>query len=128
MKTTLNLPKELITSIDLMNTLNGGTSEAMVRLKQFPAYRQIMVSVPGVPFENVKMEINNNQLMIYYLTGIISQGKEVQFPRILYNKNIPYFVDAANITAQEEGTALVLHLPYNDLSNGYHRDIQASRE
>jgi HSP20 family molecular chaperone IbpA len=110
-----------------MNTLNGGTTEPMVRLKQFSSHRQITVRVPGVSFENMKMEINNNQLMVYYLTGIVSQEKEVQFPRILYNKSIPYFVDAKNITAQEEGDALVLHLPYNDLSNGYHRDIPLSR-
>ncbi len=110
-----------------MNTLNGGTSEAVVRLKQFSSYRQITVHVPGVSFEKVKMEINNNQLMIYYLTGIVSQGKEVQFPRVLYNKSIPYFVDAANITAEEAGRDLILNLPYNDLHNGYHRDIELSR-
>ncbi len=127
MKANLNIPKELLTSIDLMNTLNGGTSEPVVRLKQFSTHREIKVTIPGVPLEHIKMEINNHQLMIYYLTEIVSQDVQVQFPRMLYNKGIPYFVDAEHITAEEEGQTLVLHLPFNDLANGYHRDIPLSR-
>jgi len=127
MKPRLVIPKELITSIDLMNTLNGGTTEPLVHMKQFSTHRRITVSIPGVSLENVKMEINNHQLMIYYLTGIVSQEEEVRFPRVLYNKSIPYFVDADKITAEEEGNVLVLNLPFNDLANGYHRDIPFSK-
>ncbi len=123
MKTALNLPQELITSIDLMNTLNGGTSEPMVKLKQFPSHRQITIHIAGVPLENVKMEINKNKLMIYYFTTIVSQGKEVQFPRVLYHKDIPYFVQAGNISAKEEGASVILNLPFNDLANGDPREV-----
>ena len=128
MKTTLKLPKELITSIDMMNTLNGGTSEPFVRLQKFPTYHQITLRVPGIDVDNIKVEIDNNQLMIYYLIPMLSQAKEMKFPRVLYNKDIPYYVDVHKIAASEEETTLVVHLPFNELADGYHRDISLSQE
>jgi len=128
MKSTLNLPQELITSIDMMNTLNGGISEPFVRVKKFQTHHQITLRIPGIDAENIKIEINNNQLMVYYLIPISSQSKELRFPRILYNKDIPYFVDVHKIVATEEETSLIVHLPFNELANGYHRDISLSQE
>ena len=127
MKATLNLPEELITGIDVTNTLNGGTSELSVRLEHFPTFRKITLRIPGIDAESVKIEINNNQLMIYYFTSLMSQGKEVKFPKVLYNKSIPYFVDTQNITASQEEKSLVVRLPFNELADGYHRDIPVSQ-
>ena len=128
MKSTLNLPQELITSIDMMNTLNGGTSEPFTHLKKFQAYHEITVRVPGIDAEDIKIEINNNQLMIYYMIPMKSQGKKLTFPRILYNKDIPYFVDVHKIVASEEEPSLIVHMPFNELANGYHRDISLPHE
>ncbi|NOT74460.1 MAG: hypothetical protein HOP08_05985 [Cyclobacteriaceae bacterium] len=111
-----------------MNTLNGGTSEPLVRLQKFPTYHEVKIRVPGIDVENIKVEIDNNQLMIYYLIPIKSKVKSIKFPRILYNKEIPYYVDVHNIVANEEETSLVVHLPFNELSNGYHRDISLTGE
>ena len=110
----------------MLNTLNGGTSQPIINLKQYPTYRQIKIRVPGVKLDNVKIEINNNQLMIYYLVTVISQEKEIPLPKGLYNKSIPYFVDVHNIKATQEADALVVRLPFNELYNGYHRDIPIS--
>ena len=126
MKSVLNLPQELMTSIDVTNTLNGGMSEPFLRLEQFPAFRQITVRVPGIDGENIKIEINNNQLMIYYFTPMLSLGKEIKFPRVLYNKSIPYFVNVDHIAATHHEKSLVVRLPFNELANGYHRDISVS--
>ncbi len=126
MKSVLNLSQELITGIDVTNTLNGGTSEPFIKLEQFPTFRQITFRVPGIDGENVKIEISNNQLMIYYFTPMLSMGKEIKFPRVLYNKSIPYFVDVNNIAATHDERSLVVRLPFNELANGYHRDITIS--
>jgi HSP20 family molecular chaperone IbpA len=123
MKTAIKFPQELMTSIDMMNTLNGGTSQPMVRLQKFQTHHQILIRVPGIMPENVKIEVNNNQLMIYYFTPILSQEKELKFPRVLYNDTIPYFVDVNTIGATEEDSTLVVKLPFNEFSDGYHRDI-----
>ena len=123
MKTVLNLPEELITSIDVTNTLNGGTSEPIVKLEKFPAYHQIVFRIPGIDGENIKIEINNNQLMIYYFTPMMSLGKELKFPKVVYNKSIHYFVDVENISVSQEGKSMVVRLPFNELADGYHRDL-----
>ena len=128
MRTTLNLPEELMRSIDMMNTLNGGTSEPFTQLRKFQTYHEITVRVPGINAEDIKIEINNNQLMVYYLIPIKSQGKKLTFPRVLYNKDIPYFVDVHKIVASEEHSSLIIHLPFNELANGYHRDISLPNE
>ncbi len=126
MKATLTFPQELITGIDVANTLNGGTSEPFVRLEHFPTFRKITLRVPGIDAENIKIEVNNNQLMIYYFTHLVSQRKDLKFPKVIYNKSIPYFVDISKIVAEQEENGLVVRLQFNELANGYHRDISPS--
>ena len=123
----LDIPQELITSIDMLNTMNGGRSQPIVKLKHFSTHRQINIRVPGIALESLKIEINNNRLMIYYLTRIVSQEREISLPKGLYNKSIPYFVDMKSIKATQEEDSLVVRLPFNELYNGYHRDIPLSQ-
>ncbi len=125
MSTKLNLPQELITGIDVVNTLNGGTSEPEILKEKFATHHRITVNVPGIGVENIKIEINNNELIIYYFISLRSQGKDLKYPRMIYKKAIPYFVDIVNIAATEEGNAMVVHMPFNELANGYHRDVSA---
>lgn len=127
MKTRLTFPQDLITGIDVMNTLNGGMSEPVVKVKHFPTHRQITVHIPGIDVAQVKIEINNNHLMIYYITTLFSQNQELRVPKVLYNKRIPYFVDSNNITAAEEDNLLVIRLPFNELADGHHRDVTVKR-
>ena len=127
MKTTLNLPEDLITGIDITNTLNGGTSQPSVRVENFATFRKIILRVPGIDPDNVRIEINNNQLMIYYFTALVSLDKELKFPKVLYNKSIPYFVDTKKIAASREENSFVVRLPFNELADGYHRDIPLSQ-
>jgi len=44
-------------------------------------------------------------------------------PKVVYNKPIPYFVDAARISATYEHGFLIVTLPYNEMAEGYHRKI-----
>lgn len=119
----LNLPQEIITSIDVLNTLNGGTTEPVIKLRKLESCQEIFVRVPGLPLTQIKIEIKNNQLVIYYLMPVITEGKGIQFTKYLYTAAIPYFVDAKNITATEEGEAMVVSMPFNDFSKGYYRDL-----
>ncbi|HWA33854.1 MAG TPA: Hsp20/alpha crystallin family protein [Cyclobacteriaceae bacterium] len=126
MDTKLNLPQELITGIDVVNTLNGGISEPDILKEKFADHHRITVKVPGIKAENIKIEINNNDLMIYYFISIQSQGKDLKYPRMIYKRSIPYFVDIVNIAATEENNAMIVHMPFNELANGYHRDVSAA--
>jgi HSP20 family molecular chaperone IbpA len=114
---------EMLQSIDIANTLQGGVSEPIVKLSQHQDYRQIELKVPGMLEENMHVKISNNQLMVYFERTIETQGTVISVPFIVYNKPIPYFIDAENIRAQYNKGVLTVKLPFNELANGYHRDI-----
>ena len=114
----------LITSVDVMNTLNGGRTEPVVKLTQFTNSREVRVKVPGIDPEKIEVEITENRVVIFYMISVKSAGKEVAIPYSVYNKQQPYFVDVSKIGAQIEDGELVVTLPYNQLANGYHRRVK----
>lgn len=118
----------LLSSIDAMNTMNGGIIEPRLRVYKLPSRRVIEMSVPGVPQNLIKADINNNVLNIYHLLEFESDDKRLHIPRIVYSKQIPYYVDTKKITASFDKDTLKVQLPFNELANGYHRDILATEE
>jgi HSP20 family molecular chaperone IbpA len=123
MRSNRLISDELIQRIDITNTLNGGVTEPLLRLSQHQDYRQIELKVPGIAEENMHIKINNNQLVVYFDRTVKSRNETIYVPHIVYNKAIPYFIDAKNIRAQYINDVLTIQLPYNELANGYHRDI-----
>ena len=114
----------LITSVDVMNTLNGGRTEPAVKLSQFTNSREVRVKVPGIDPEKIEVEIHENTVSIFYMINVATAGKEVAIPYSVYNKQQPYFIDVSKIVAQIEEDELVVTLPYNQLANGYHRRVK----
>lgn len=114
---------DLITSIDVLNTLNGGVSEPQLNLQHHEDYREIRLRVPGISLDDVRVEIHNNNLSIFYLINITSSDRLIPLPRFVYNRNVPYYIDINKINARLEEEELIVNLPYNRLANGYHKDI-----
>ena len=114
---------DLITSIDVLNTLNGGVSEPQLNLQHHEDYREIRLRVPGISLDEVRVEIHNNNLSIFYLINITSSSRLIPLPRFVYNRNVPYYIDINKINARLEEEELIVNLPYNRLANGYHKDI-----
>lgn len=119
--------EELLTSIDVLNTLHGGVSEPFVSISENRTNREIRVRVPGIEKERLNTEIHNNELTLYYTIPVDSTGKVVKMPRVIYSQPIPYFVRVSGIHATFEEKDLVVHLPFNELYNGYHRKVQAEK-
>jgi HSP20 family molecular chaperone IbpA len=115
--------KDLITGINILNTLYGGSIEPSMKILQFPEYRQVEVKAPGVGEESMHVKINNNKLVIFYELKIESQGNMISVPQIVYNKAIPFFVNTDKISAEYIDGVLVVQLPYNELANGSLRDV-----
>jgi HSP20 family molecular chaperone IbpA len=124
MKKNIIISNDLITGIDILNTLNGGTIEPAIKLSQFAAYRQIDVKAPSIDEEGLHVKIENNKLIIFYEHTVESQQKPIPVPHVVYNKQIPFFIDTQKISAQYLEGVLSVQLPYNELANGYHRDVQ----
>lgn len=123
MRRSKMISDEIIQSIDIGNTLHGGISQPEVRVSQHEDYRQVELWVAGVSEEHMHVKINNNQLVVYFELAIESRGSLISIPFIAYNKQIPYFIDAKKIRANYANGVLTVQLPYNELANGYHRDI-----
>lgn len=119
---------DLLTSVDVLNTIHGGTSEPQMELQQHKEGREIRIKVPGVGLEHIQVEIHNNVLSIFYFIPVLSNDKLIQMPCVVYNKTIPYYIDAAKIHSRLEGESLLVELPYNESANGYHRRIQIGGE
>jgi HSP20 family molecular chaperone IbpA len=117
---------DLITSIDVLNTVNGGTSEPQLNLIHYEEYREIRMKVPGIKPDDIHVEVHNNNLSMFYFINIISNDKMVQLPRFIYNRNVPYYIDISKIKARFDNEELVVSLPFNRLANGYHKEIRAN--
>lgn len=115
--------KHLLTTVDLLNTLNGGVSEPYVSFRDIPGGRELRVRVPGVSKEMLQVEINENQLIVLYHIPMQSSGKQVWLPKEVIRQTLPYFIEITGINATYEENELVVNLPYNELSNGYNRKV-----
>ena len=115
--------KHLLTTVDLLNTSNGGVSEPYLSFRESPEGREIRVRVPGVRKEMLQVEINDNQLTVLYHIPMETSGKKVFLPSEVMKQNLPYFIEITGIHATYEENELVIKLPYNKLSNGYKRQV-----
>jgi HSP20 family molecular chaperone IbpA len=115
---------DLITSIDVLNTLNGGLSEPQMNMNHHEDFREIRVKVPGIKLEDIHVEMHNNSLSIYYFLNLVSGEKLIQLPRFVYSRNVPYFINISKINARMENDELIVTLPFNHLANGYHKEIK----
>ncbi len=119
---------DLITSIDVLNTINGGVSEPQLDVVHYEDYREIRLKVPGINVEDIHVEVHNNNLSIFFFINIESGERLVQLPRFVYNKNVPYYIDISKIKAYTDGDEVIVNLPFNKLANGYHREIKVNRD
>lgn len=115
---------DLLTSVDVLNTLHGGVIEPQVAVKQLDNAREVRIKVPSIDPASINVEINNNNLFVYYVMNLDSAGKNIRLPYAIYNRQLPYFIDIGGINSMAEGNQLVIMLPYNELADGYHKKIR----
>jgi HSP20 family molecular chaperone IbpA len=120
--------KDLLTSVDVLNTLGGGVTEPIVSVRQGLTGHEMRIRVPGISKESMNVEVHNNELSVFYLIPIQSNEQLIQMPRAVYHQNLPYFIDVKGIKADYEGNELVIKLPFNELSNGYNKKIRIGGE
>ncbi len=117
-----------MTSVDVLNTLNGGISEPFLSYTEQTKGREIRVRVPGVDRDAMHVVINDNTLSVYYLVPIESAGKIIQMPQVVYNQKIPNFIEANGIKASYDDRDLLIELPFKERMSGHNRKIQIGEE
>lgn len=116
--------KDLLTSIDVLNTINGGVSEPYMSFTKNADGHEMRVRVPGINKESMQVEINNHELSVYYLMPLEVAGQLLQMPQVVYKQMIPYYIEAGGIKATYDQNGLVVKLPFNEESNDSHRKIE----
>jgi HSP20 family molecular chaperone IbpA len=119
---------DILTSVDVLNTLHGGTVEPQVSRVQREDAQELHVNVPSIDPTSIEVEVNNNRLFIYYAVNLTAAGKELRLPYAIYNNALPYYIDIDKIHSSIEEKMLVITLPFNMLANGYHRKIKTDSD
>ncbi|HYI77600.1 MAG TPA: Hsp20/alpha crystallin family protein [Chryseolinea sp.] len=119
---------DLLTSVDVLNTLHGGVSEPQVSVNQLDNSREMRIKVPSIDPESIQVEVTNNRLFVYYVMNIDSAGKNIRLPYAIYNRQLPYFIDIGGINSNVNENQLVITLPYNALADGYHKKIKTKED
>lgn len=115
--------KDILTTVDLLNTLNGGVSEPYVSFRERPDGRELRIRVPGVRKDLLQVEVHDNNLNIFYHIPMETGGQRVLIPKEVLNQALPYFIEIPGIHASFEENELIVKLPFNELSNGYNRKV-----
>lgn len=119
-----NITKGLAQSALVMNTLGGGMSLPVSKIKKEEAQYVYNLSIPGVDADALSIEINNNNLLIFQ--NMVFNG--VTVPYMIQRVLIPSEVEFDQISAEYEAGQLFVTMPINELaSGGYHRQVDIEK-
>lgn len=121
-----HISRELLLTADFMNTINGGVAMVTFKMKREENRYIAEIITPGLHPRDVKIEVKNNMLIIYHNLKFGEDGSydEVQsIPFILNRFTIPYDVKITGIHAKDQTGILHIILPFNELANGYAKEI-----
>lgn len=119
--------KELLTQIDIMNTLNGGMSEPSVLARSEEDESRLFIKIPGVDAERLNVEVQGNLLLVFQEMPFKTARRILTIPRIVVSHPIPSQVDRNKIQATYDDGFLAIQLPYGKRTNGYFRKIRINR-
>ena len=130
---SINIPKEILMRTDFLNTTGGGMSQSVIKLNRTEEGYLLELSMPGVGIENLKIDIINQRLLVYFGIEVagseaLSEAKEeesiTQLPYFITNLPVPPDADVENISARYEAGKLVILAPFNNQSQGYSRRVE----
>lgn len=120
--------RKLLKTADIANTLNGGISEARVKLFKKSDHYLLKARIPGVNIEELKVEIIDKSLFIYHNLSFHGVNDSLlKVPHVVTTVPISPEIDFRKISATVEGGILHVVMPFNELKTGYHKNIQIER-
>lgn len=119
MKTPIQIPQDILASIDYTNTVNGGMSEANTHVHQTQHGYEVLVKAPGIEADSFQIDVVKGELWIYHLLPLFAKRPEgldnLQTVRTLGKIYLPNDVDSERIVARydDEARQLRLMLPFD---------------
>ncbi len=125
MRRESNWAVKFATTANLMNTLSGGVILPSIKLFRNEDHYEVRVNAPSIKSDSFIVEVNNNILAI---SALIDVGSDPYLKKGFKYKikgfEIPFDVDISKIYANYEDANLSVILPFNELANGYHKDVE----
>lgn len=121
MKIDRDLTTKLAYTANLANTINGGMVETKVSFNKSEDHYMVNVDVPGIDSEALKIEINNDLILVFLQ---LENQSEQPFNYLMKYFKIPYEVDAEQIYADYKAQQLHIVMPFKELKDGYWRSVE----
>ncbi|HCX22368.1 MAG: hypothetical protein CMB80_07280 [Flammeovirgaceae bacterium] len=116
------LIKNLAQTAEIVNTINGGMSQANMILEKGEDEWTVAIRVPGVSPERMRVEVRNGQLFIFHVMAD-ENAAEVELPFLLAAVALDKRVDFDAIIAEYEDKELFITMPLDEEASGYEREI-----
>jgi HSP20 family molecular chaperone IbpA len=115
--------KRLAESANIVNSINGGAVFPTFKTTTEKDHYRLEVSVPSVQPEDLKVEVNGSDLMVYQQIHVNGYS----LPNILGDLKISADVELENISAEFDDDLLVVILPFSEMSGGFQKEIDIYR-
>lgn len=115
-----NVLKEFVSQIDMVNTINGGTSMASANVEQYETNMLIKIEAPGVGDDGFDVQVIGNELLVAAITKTYIPANHNDKPLIpLFTRKfpLPAFADFENIEAIYENGNLEIYIPFRDIDD-----------
>lgn len=111
--------KRLAEAANVINNINGGSIfPTFVTTTEKDHYR-LEVSVPSVKPDDIKVEVNGSDLMIFQNVHV----NEFTLPNVLGIIKIAADVELENISAEFEDDLLIVIMPFSEMTGGFQKEI-----
>lgn len=118
-----DVTKTLAESADIVNTINGGTVYPTFETSTEANHYRLEVSVPSVDPDNIKVEVDGSDLLIYQ--SVVHN--EITLPNLLGMIKISADVELDSISAGYEEETLIIIMPFDELTGGFRKEIDILR-
>jgi len=118
--------REILKSVDINNTLNGGRSEPQTSIKKLDNYYLLEAKVPGVEVDQLRVEIIDGKVIIHHPMAFEQALGDLTVPQVVAAFPITPKIDHKNITAHRIENKVEVIMPFNELADGYNRNIDIS--
>ncbi|MEO9482804.1 MAG: Hsp20/alpha crystallin family protein [Ekhidna sp.] len=119
MRVDKEISKRLAETVNVVNNINGGSIfPTFIKTTEKDHYR-LEVSVPSVAPDDIKVEVNGSDLLIYQNVHVNSYT----LPNVLGMIKISADVELESISAEFDDELLVVILPFSELSGGFRKEI-----
>jgi HSP20 family molecular chaperone IbpA len=122
MKPKIEIPKELLSRFDLLNTVNGGMATQYLEAAKMDDGYRMTIQIPSVAAEDLEVEVVAQHLRVFYHIG-----NHIE-PFYLVNFPISPDVEIEGITAHVEDDKLVVFGPFSDWAKGRSRKIDVEKD